>query len=84
MNLQNDVARQRHSSETGKKESTRESNQFLWFFVKRPQASRFRVALPNEDIVFNRTFLIDVIYLEMIPVLNKFCEYTLFNINNFL
>lgn len=34
------------------------------------EPSRFRVALPSDDIVFNRTVLLDIMYLDGKPLLH--------------
>eukprot|EP00171_Calliarthron_tuberculosum_P002098 IDg2098t1 len=45
---------------------------------------RFRVSLPNEDIVFNHEVLMDIMYLNSKPVLHFICRDTLFSAAAFL
>jgi len=46
--------------------------------------SRFRVALPHDDIVFNRIVLLDIMYLDGKPVLHVVDKDTLFSAAAFL
>ena len=46
--------------------------------------SRFRVALPHDDIVFNRLILLDIMYLDGKPVLHVIYKDTLFSAAAFL
>eukprot|EP00171_Calliarthron_tuberculosum_P018035 IDg18035t1 len=48
------------------------------------QPGRFRVSLPNEEIVFNRVVLIDLMYLDSKSVLHIICKDTLFSAAIFL
>eukprot|EP00170_Pyropia_yezoensis_P002751 contig_11549_g2756 len=48
------------------------------------EPSRFRVALPSEDIVFNRTVLLDIMYLDGKPPLHMVDKDTLFTAAEFL
>eukprot|EP00171_Calliarthron_tuberculosum_P000524 IDg524t1 len=43
------------------------------------QPGRFRVSLPEEDVVFNRTVMMDLMFLESQPVLHIICKDTLFS-----
>lgn len=48
------------------------------------QPGRFRVALPSMTVVFNRTFLMDLMYLDGAKVLKIVCKGTLFSADVFL
>eukprot|EP00171_Calliarthron_tuberculosum_P002180 IDg2180t1 len=48
------------------------------------QPGRFRVALPNREVVFNHTVLMDLMSLEGTSVLHIVCKDTLFNVAVFL
>lgn len=48
------------------------------------EPTRFRVALPAEDIVFNRTVLVDLMWLESEPVLHVVDKDTGFNAGAFM
>lgn len=48
------------------------------------EPSRFRVALPPEDIIFNRTVLLDIMYLDGKPLLHVVDKDTLFSAAAFL
>lgn len=48
------------------------------------EPSRFRVALPPDDIVFNRTVLLDIMYLDGKPLLHVVDKDTLFSAAAFL
>eukprot|EP00170_Pyropia_yezoensis_P001808 contig_7710_g1812 len=48
------------------------------------QPGRFRVTLPPDDVVFNRTVLLDVMYLDRRPLLHIIDKVTLFSAACFL
>jgi len=48
------------------------------------QPGRFRVALPNKDLLFNRVVLMDLMSFESKPVLHMVCKDTLFSAAAFL
>ena len=47
------------------------------------QAGRFRAKFPNENFLFNRLVLIDLMYLEKSPVLHIICKDNLFSVSVF-